>query len=73
MSNNALCKKRVWRSETSYTVYDVIQLMISIHCGRRVGDKLGSIYYIQSIAVTILKKKDKSDGSKSECRPDTQM
>ena len=34
---------------------------------------LGSTYYIQSIAVTILKKNDKSDGSKSECRPDTQV
>ena len=33
----------------------------------------GSTYYIQSIAVITLKKKDKSVGSKSECRPDTQM
>ena len=31
----------------------------------------GSTYYIQSIAVKTLKKKDKSVGSKSECRPDT--
>ena len=27
---------------------------------------VGSTYYIKSIAVTILKKKDKSDGSKLE-------
>ena len=36
----------------------------------------GGVYIIiiQSIAVEILKKiKDKSDGSKSECRPETQM
>ena len=29
--------------------------------------------YTQSIVVTTLKLKDKSVGSKSECRPDTQM
>ena len=35
--------------------------------------ELGSTYYTQSIAVTTLKLKDKSVGSKSECRPNTQM
>ena len=47
---------------------------VAIFVRAKTGYNLGvATYYIQSIAVTVLKKKDKCDGSKLEYRPDTQI